>query len=84
MKKIIKITAAALLFRSLVVTSQVLYKTIKVDGLNIAYREAGSPSNPKLVLLHDFPAGSHQLPLFHNSLLPYKFVCHLHPIVAFL
>jgi pimeloyl-ACP methyl ester carboxylesterase len=40
--------------------SQVSYKTIKVDGLNIAYREAGNPANPKLVLLHGFPAGSHQ------------------------
>lgn len=37
-----------------------LYGTMKVDGLNIAYREAGNPSNPKLVLLHGFPAGSHQ------------------------
>nr|WP_316639644.1 alpha/beta hydrolase [uncultured Roseateles sp.] len=38
----------------------VAYKAIKVDGLNIAYREAGNPANPKLVLLHGFPAGSHQ------------------------
>ncbi len=38
----------------------VAYSTIKIDGLNIAYREAGNPRNPKLVLLHGFPAGSHQ------------------------
>jgi pimeloyl-ACP methyl ester carboxylesterase len=31
-----------------------------VDGLSIAYREAGDPKNPKLVLLHGFPASSHQ------------------------
>ena len=31
-----------------------------VDGLNIAYREAGDPANPKLVLLHGFPSSSHQ------------------------
>jgi len=31
-----------------------------VDGLNIAYREAGDLANPKLVLLHGFPASSHQ------------------------
>jgi len=34
--------------------------TLKVDGLNIAYREAGDPASPKLVLLHGFPASSHQ------------------------
>ena len=38
----------------------VSYGTIKIDGLNIAYREAGNPNYPKLVLLHGFPAGSHQ------------------------
>lgn len=41
-------------------SGQISYGTIKVDGLNIAYREAGNPANPKLVLLHGFPAGSHQ------------------------
>jgi pimeloyl-ACP methyl ester carboxylesterase len=40
--------------------TNVSYSSIKVDGLNIAYREAGDPKNPKLVLLHGFPAGSHQ------------------------
>jgi pimeloyl-ACP methyl ester carboxylesterase len=38
----------------------VTFGSIMVDGLNIAYREAGDPSNPKLVLLHGFPASSHQ------------------------
>ena len=38
----------------------VKYSTIKVDGLNIAYREAGNASSPKIVLLHGFPAASHQ------------------------
>ena len=38
----------------------VTFGSIMVDGLNIAYREAGNPSNPKLVLLHGFPASSHQ------------------------
>ncbi len=40
--------------------TQVAHRSIKVDGLNMAYREAGNPANPKLVLLHGFPAGSHQ------------------------
>ena len=38
----------------------VTYGSIPIDGLNIAYREAGNPANPKLVLLHGFPASSHQ------------------------
>jgi len=38
----------------------VTYGSLTVDGLNIAYREAGNPANPKLVLLHGFPASSHQ------------------------
>ncbi len=42
------------------------YKTAKVLGLNIAYREAGDPSSPKLVLLHGFPASSHQ----YRDLIP--------------
>ena len=41
-------------------TTATTYGTINVNGLNIAYREAGNPANPKLVLLHGFPASSHQ------------------------
>ncbi len=37
-----------------------LHKTTQIDGLTIFYREAGSPSSPKLVLLGGFPASSHQ------------------------
>ena len=36
------------------------YGTLNFNGLNIAYREAGDPASPKLVLLHGFPASSHQ------------------------
>ena len=38
----------------------VTYGSVAVDGVTIAYREAGDPSKPKLVLLHGFPASSHQ------------------------
>ena len=38
----------------------VTYDSIEVDGLRIAYREAGNSGSPKLVLLHGFPASSHQ------------------------
>jgi pimeloyl-ACP methyl ester carboxylesterase len=41
-------------------TGAVRYGSLEVKGLNIAYREAGDPANPKLVLLHGFPASSHQ------------------------
>ena len=42
-------------------TTKVLYKTAVVEeGLSIFYREAGDLSNPKLLLLHGFPASSHQ------------------------
>jgi pimeloyl-ACP methyl ester carboxylesterase len=41
-------------------SNPVSFGTTEVDGLNIAYREAGDPKSPKLVLLHGFPASSHQ------------------------
>src|SRR5262250_1339142 len=44
----------------------VSYGTQPVDGLSIAYREAGKPGDPKLVLLHGFPASSHQ----YRNLIP--------------
>src|SRR5262249_36256218 len=44
----------------------VRYETALVDGWNIAYREAGNQQNPKLVLLHGFPASSHQ----YRNLIP--------------
>jgi pimeloyl-ACP methyl ester carboxylesterase len=36
----------------------VTHKTVKIDGLDIFYREAGSPENPTLLLLHGFPTSS--------------------------
>ncbi len=41
----------------------VSHKTIKIDGLDIFYREAGNPQNPTLLLLHGFPTSSH---MFRN------------------
>lgn len=34
------------------------YNTVKVNGLDIFYREAGSRSNPTILLLHGFPTSS--------------------------
>ena len=35
------------------------YKTIRVEGLDIFYREAGDASKPTILLLHGFPSSSH-------------------------
>jgi len=40
-----------------------LHKTIKIDGLDIFYREAGPKDAPTIVLLHGFPTSSH---MFRN------------------
>lgn len=47
-------------------TAAVRFGSQEVEGLNIAYREAGEPGKPKLVLLHGFPASSHQ----YRNLVP--------------
>lgn len=49
----------------------VLHKNITIDGLNIFYREAGQPGFPKLVLLHGFPASSHQYRNLMTALAPH-------------
>src|SRR5260370_5087452 len=53
-------------FTSVNLATAVTYKTLAVQDLRIAYREAGDPANPKLVLLHGFPASSHQ----YRNLIP--------------
>jgi pimeloyl-ACP methyl ester carboxylesterase len=39
------------------------HRSAKVDGVNIFYREAGSPDAPAVLLLHGFPTSSH---MFRN------------------
>jgi pimeloyl-ACP methyl ester carboxylesterase len=41
----------------------VSYHTVKIDGVEIFYREAGNPDNPTILLLHGFPTSSH---MFRN------------------
>ncbi|MGA8913669.1 MAG: alpha/beta hydrolase [Nitrososphaeraceae archaeon] len=41
-------------------STSTVHRTVTVDGLSLFYREAGDPSNPKIVLLHGFPSSSHQ------------------------
>jgi pimeloyl-ACP methyl ester carboxylesterase len=39
------------------------FRTVLIDGLDIFYREAGSRSNPTILMLHGFPTSSH---MFRN------------------
>ena len=39
--------------------TDVKYRTVEIEGLDIFYREAGSRDNPTLLLLHGFPTSSH-------------------------
>jgi pimeloyl-ACP methyl ester carboxylesterase len=42
---------------------RVLHRTVKIDGLDIFYREAGPKDAPSVLLLHGFPSSSH---MFRN------------------
>ena len=44
-------------------TTQVLHRTIKIDNLDIFYRDAGPKDAPTILLLHGFPTSSH---MFRN------------------
>ena len=44
-------------------SSATLHKTVKVNGLNIFYREAGDVKKPTILLLHGYPTSSH---MFRN------------------
>ena len=39
------------------------YKTVKINGLDIFYRETGPKNSPTILLLHGFPTSSH---MFRN------------------
>jgi pimeloyl-ACP methyl ester carboxylesterase len=45
---------------------EAVYRTIKVDGLSVFYREAGDSSAPTILLLHGFPSSSHM----YRNLIP--------------
>lgn len=44
-------------------STQAQFNYEKIDGINIAYREAGDPNKPTILLLHGFPTSSH---MFRN------------------
>ena len=44
-------------------SAKVAYRTVKIDGLDIFYREAGPKDGNVVLLLHGFPTSSH---MFRN------------------
>ncbi|MEO9806237.1 MAG: alpha/beta hydrolase [Reichenbachiella sp.] len=52
----------------------VQHKTIEINGLEIFYREAGSPDNPTILLLHGYPTSSH---MFRNLMTDLSDSYHL-------
>ncbi|WP_405205012.1 alpha/beta fold hydrolase [Aquimarina sp. LLG6339-5] len=50
------------------IENTVKYKKINIQGIDVAYREAGNPKNPAIVLLHGFPSSSHQYRKILNTL----------------
>ncbi|SEH54111.1 Pimeloyl-ACP methyl ester carboxylesterase [Mycolicibacterium rutilum] len=50
------------------------HRTTVIDGHSVFYREAGSPANPTLLLLHGFPSSSH---MFRNLISSLSDTFHL-------
>lgn len=51
-----------------IINMNTTYKNLEVNGINIAYREAGNLKNKTIVLLHGFPSSSHQYRKVLNQL----------------
>jgi hypothetical protein len=57
---------------------QVFYRTVKVDGLSIFYREAGPKDAPTILLLHGLPSSSR---MFRPLLTRLTTTIWLHPTI---
>jgi len=71
MKLVCKIACLALLMNTLpgIGQERVFYKTVRVNGLNIFYREAGPVNGPVILLLHGVPTSSRMYqPMLESSL----------------
>jgi pimeloyl-ACP methyl ester carboxylesterase len=55
--------------------SDARYRTTTIQSIDIAYREAGDPANPTIVLLHGFPTSSQM----YRELIP-RLAVHYHVI----
>lgn len=47
-------------FQNAISQNTTTYHTVKIDGVDIFYREAGNKNAPKLILLHGYPTSSFQ------------------------
>ncbi|MFT6101493.1 MAG: pimeloyl-ACP methyl ester carboxylesterase [Arenicella sp.] len=47
-------------------TNDARYRYMRIQGIDIAYREAGDPEKPTILLLHGFPTSSHM----YRELIP--------------
>ncbi|MGI9547420.1 MAG: alpha/beta fold hydrolase [Flavobacteriaceae bacterium] len=76
MKNVFKfsILTALLAFGFTYGQNEVTYHTIKVDGVNVFYREAGQKDAPTILLLHGYPTSSH---MFRNLMRDLKDDFHL-------
>lgn len=54
--------------------TQTQYKTVKIDNLEIFFREAGNPENPTVLLLHGFPTSSY---MFRDLIPQLAEKCHV-------
>ena len=71
LKKLLTLAGAAVLSLSLLnpanaSPTQTQHKTVRVDNVDIFYREAGPKQAPTIVLLHGFPTSSHM----YRNLIP--------------
>ncbi len=57
-QRIAATAALALAASTSALAAPVVYRNVTIDGVNIAYREAGSPDKPTLLLLHGVPSSS--------------------------
>ncbi|WP_394829058.1 alpha/beta fold hydrolase [Pendulispora albinea] len=61
-------------------TAITTYRTARIDGVNVFYREAGPPDAPVLLLLHGFPSSSRTFePLFHRLSNEYRLIAPDYP-----
>lgn len=63
MKKILAVILAAVSLQAELKAAETLHRTVTIEGVDIAYREAGPKDAPVLLLLHGFPTSSH---MFRN------------------
>src|ERR1700733_1067228 len=70
MKSLLVVLGAALLMNTTIMAAPtVSYHSIKVDGLDIFYREAGPENAPVILLLHGLPSSSRMFqPLLESAL----------------